>query len=86
MGTVQINRELCVAINKDENGKINLSVDCYFSQTKFTNTKMKTVSGEIIKMNISNTTTQHGKLDPDMTTGTTTTVINANYDKKIVFV
>lgn len=58
-----INREMCLAINPDASGKCKFPADCYFSQAKWTQTKMTTVSGTEVAMTNSNTTTLHGKID-----------------------
>ncbi len=65
-----INREMCLALNKNSAGEYTLPAPCYFSQAKWTQTKMKTASGTVVAMTNSNTTTQHGKKDngtPDNT-------------------
>ena len=62
-----INRELTLAINADSSGNYNFPADCYFSQTKITNTLLTTASEAQVKMNLNNTTTQHGKVDPELT-------------------
>lgn len=60
-----INRELCIAINPSVKGGSSYTVPAraYFSQTKFTKTKMTTNTGSTVYMTTSNTTTQHGKID-----------------------
>lgn len=58
-----INREMCLAINPNASGKFELPAECYFSQAKWTQTKMTTVSGTEVAMTNSNTTTLHGKID-----------------------
>lgn len=65
-----INREMCLAINKDSAGNINVPASCYFSQAKWTQTKMTTTSGSVVAMTNSNTTTQHGKVDSGTPTST----------------
>lgn len=71
-----INREMCLAINPDASGNINVPANCYFSQAKWTQTKMTTASGNVVAMTNSNTTTLHGKVDAGTPTST--------YDKRIL--
>ena len=78
-----INRELTLAINADSLGNINIPANCYFSQTKIPNTLLTTASGAQVKMNLNNTTTQHGKLDPAMQINGVPDLLELHYDKRI---
>lgn len=58
-----INREMCIAINKNEKGTCTFPAEVSFSAAKFTKTKLTTVDGTIVAMNLENTITLHNKRD-----------------------
>ncbi len=73
-----INRELCLAINKNEKGTCTFPAGVSFTNTKFTKTKMTTVNGTIIEMTASNTTTNHNKRDTGCEIAITQPYYNGN--------
>lgn len=73
-----INREMCLAINKNENGTCTFPAGVSFTSTKFTKTKMTTVSGTVVAMTASNTTTNHGKRDSGCDKTTTAAYYSGN--------
>lgn len=58
-----INREMCLAVNKNEKGTCTFPADASFSATKFTKTKMTAVDGTVVAMNLDNSITLHNKRD-----------------------